>query len=220
MEQRLGWVSTTGQDCTGIFSHYNYKSIVISGNVKQILDWLPAYIEEDTPSFAWTEKNATQTHQYGLNMEINTLLKWAWHFSWLSHCELNYILQGIKSSVNCRLSTWRKHIWDCHVYQPPFSLRRLHLIYSKLLQINFICYGAVEAFAHTARAVELIGKFHYLHHWPRQTGFQEDDITGDGKISRNWEWPSCGRLEQIQRKSNEIKKTPAKWDTDLTEYKF
>lgn len=39
---------------------------------------------------------------------INSLLKRAWNFSWFSHCEVNYILQGMKSSVNCRLSTWRK----------------------------------------------------------------------------------------------------------------
>lgn len=32
---------------------------------------------------------------------------WIWNVSCISHLELNYSLQGMKSPVNCRLSTWR-----------------------------------------------------------------------------------------------------------------
>lgn len=37
---------------------------------------------------------------------------WIWNVSCISHLELNYSLQGMKSPVNCHLSTWRETFSD------------------------------------------------------------------------------------------------------------
>lgn len=135
-------------------------------------------------SQGWVDAQTQIQHEHGDT--INSLLKWAWNFSWFSHCELNYILQGMKSSVNRLLYTWRKNIWTsqfhCHVYpvlhaRTSSNVRRYYKLISYTLELWRlpIMDGSGTDW-----------KFlHYLHRQPGRAGVRDsrgflgDEITRD-----------------------------------------
>lgn len=71
---------------------------------------------------------------------------WIWNVSCISHLELNYNLQGMKSPVNCRLSTWRETFpaFDSRAMCTLFRIYWLHQLYD-IFTKSFYQFWAVKS---------------------------------------------------------------------------